>query len=382
MPTFQKKWSGSWMKQWFYVKNDLSEREDVKGVIHRPIRKRFGIRRPSIAGGNKAQSCLLAFNTVCSYIGTRDLVQEHIAFKVWPLVNYWEMPKETAASSSEGGLVYLKYTYRYRSQFSEPNGEWLEAVEATNDELLGAYSKVEDEAMNTALGARGKRRLNKVFDVIGFIYLDYCFLARKQETKRKIASTTSFDVPKAKKTKALTHRPKLHSLERAAALPATEKMEVVEYAEATPSALEIILTEVVEAATAQLEKELESSRAEGQPKLQSPAAMTGLSMAITTSAATPRKGRRMASVLDNVLKPSKVSAPASSKVFEDKIEELGEAVAASTSPACAEAGPSKTKPMEQVKESLPEKLTLPIPEAASHGDFGYIVRHASGKQLS
>jgi hypothetical protein len=25
IPTFRKKWSGSWMKQWFYVKNDLSE---------------------------------------------------------------------------------------------------------------------------------------------------------------------------------------------------------------------------------------------------------------------------------------------------------------------------------------------------------------------
>jgi hypothetical protein len=28
------------------------------------------------------------------------------------------------------------------------------------------------------------------------------------------------------------------------------------------------------------------------------------------------------------------------------------------------------------------KITLPIPEETSHGDFGYIVRHALGKQLS
>jgi hypothetical protein len=47
----------------------------------------------------------MAFNTICTYIGTRDFVQEHITFKVWPLVNEWEMPKETAASSSQGGLV-------------------------------------------------------------------------------------------------------------------------------------------------------------------------------------------------------------------------------------------------------------------------------------
>jgi hypothetical protein len=39
--------------------------------------------------------------------------------------------------------------------------------------------KAEDEVMNTAFGARGKRRLNRVFDVIEFVYPDYCFLARK-----------------------------------------------------------------------------------------------------------------------------------------------------------------------------------------------------------
>jgi hypothetical protein len=59
------------------------------------------------------------------------------------------MPKEIVASSSEGGLVYLKYTYRYRSQFSEPNDEWLEAIEAISEELLWAYMKDEDEAMDT-----------------------------------------------------------------------------------------------------------------------------------------------------------------------------------------------------------------------------------------
>jgi hypothetical protein len=43
VPTFRKKWPGSWMKQWFYVKNDLVEREDVKDVIQCPIQSHFGI---------------------------------------------------------------------------------------------------------------------------------------------------------------------------------------------------------------------------------------------------------------------------------------------------------------------------------------------------
>jgi hypothetical protein len=85
------------------------------------------------------------------------------------------MPKEAAAGSRQNGLVYLKYTFRYMSQFDEPNDDWLDAIEATSDELLGAYSKAEDEAMTIAFGARGKKRLNRVFDVIEFVYPDYCY---------------------------------------------------------------------------------------------------------------------------------------------------------------------------------------------------------------
>jgi hypothetical protein len=85
------------------------------------------------------------------------------------------MPKEATAGSSQSGLVYLKYTFRYRSQFEEPNDDWLDAIEATSDELLGAYSRAEDEAMTVAFSAREEKRLNRVFDVIGFVYPDYCF---------------------------------------------------------------------------------------------------------------------------------------------------------------------------------------------------------------
>jgi hypothetical protein len=119
---------------------------------------------------NNVQACQVAFNIVCTYIGTRDLVQEHIAYKVWPLASEWETPKEATAGCSQGGLIYLKYTFRFRNQFDKPNDDWLDVVEATSDEILGVYSKAEDEAMTTAFGTRGKKRLNMVFDVIGFVY--------------------------------------------------------------------------------------------------------------------------------------------------------------------------------------------------------------------
>jgi hypothetical protein len=90
-------------------------------------------------------------------------------------VESWDMPKETTAESSEGGLVRLKYTFGFREKFDEPNDDWLKCIETTSDELLGTYSKAEDDALSAAIGGRGKKRLNRVFDAIGFIYPDYLY---------------------------------------------------------------------------------------------------------------------------------------------------------------------------------------------------------------
>jgi hypothetical protein len=157
VPTFRKRWPGAWMEEWFYVKNDLKAREDIKEVIMRPIWSRFGLRKSKVELDDAAEACQKAFSTVCSFIGTRDLIQEHIAFRVWPLVENWETPKETITNSSEGGLVRLKYTFRFGDKFDEPNNDWLKCIETTSDELLGAYSKAEDNALSTAFDGQGKR---------------------------------------------------------------------------------------------------------------------------------------------------------------------------------------------------------------------------------
>jgi hypothetical protein len=118
------------------------------------------------------------------------------------------MPKEATARSSQGGLIYLKYTFKYKSQFDEPNDDWLDAIEATSDESLGAYSRAEDDAMTAAFEGRGKKRLNRVFDVIGFVYTNYLYPSRKQGKKRRVAASAISTTPKPKKVKVLTHRPK------------------------------------------------------------------------------------------------------------------------------------------------------------------------------
>jgi hypothetical protein len=214
VPTFQKRWPEAWMEEWFYVKNDLKAREDIKEVIMRPIWSRFGLQRPKVEVDDAAEACQKAFGTICFFIGTRDLIQEHIAFRVWPLVESWKMPKETITTSSEGDLVRLKYTFRYEDKFDEPNNDWLKCIEATSDELLGANSKAEDNALSAAFGGRGKKRLNRVFDAIGFVYPDYRYPLWGQGKNRKAATsaTPNEPVPKGKKLKVLTHRPRYQNL--------------------------------------------------------------------------------------------------------------------------------------------------------------------------
>jgi hypothetical protein len=160
------------MKEWFYVKNDLKAQEDIKDIIMRPIWQRFGLRKPKVDVDEAVEECQRAFGVVCSFIGTRDLVQEHIAFRVWPLVEKWEMPKETITKPDEGGLIRMKFTFRYEGKFVEPDDDWLKCIEATSDELLGPYSKAEDTALSAAFGGRKKKRFNQVFDAIGFVYPD------------------------------------------------------------------------------------------------------------------------------------------------------------------------------------------------------------------
>jgi hypothetical protein len=105
-------------------------------------------------------------------------------------------------------------TFRYGDKFDEPNDDWLRCIEATSDELHGPYSKAEDNALSASFGGREKKRLNRVFDAIGFVYPDYCYQLRGRGKKRKTAAlartvasaTPDEPAPKSKKLKVLTHR--------------------------------------------------------------------------------------------------------------------------------------------------------------------------------
>jgi hypothetical protein len=387
VPTFWKRWPGAWMEECFYVKNDLNAREDIKEIIQRPIWSCFGLRRSKVEIDDVVEACQMAFSTVCSFIGTRDLIQEHIAFRVWPLVESWEMPKETITNSGEGNLVRLKYTFRFGDKFDEPNDDWLKCIEATSDELLGSYSKAEDNALSVAFGGRNKKRLNRVFDAIGFIYPDYCYLLRGQWIKRKIAASGKIAAsaitpePKGKRMKVLTHRSCY--IERAmipefgeGASSAAKAKEIVPIMQSIVEPSVVPKITIVEPAKAEdnKAKEPQVERVTKMPEILSPLTEATLLKVQKASAMTPNR-RTMANVLDVVLKTTKALSPApAKKVAPTKAKSQAETETRQAEAevrqvqAETEAGPSvptETEPAapkeKATEQTAPEKIEILAP---------------------
>jgi hypothetical protein len=122
---------------------------------------------------------------VSEHIGTRDLVQEYLANRVFPMLKEWNMPK-LKGEKKKNELVRLPYHFKFKKHFKEPCQEWLEMIEAMCNEILGNYTKKEDQLMTVAFGTRPKRRLNRVMDALKFEYPDYERLSKGAEgPKRK-----------------------------------------------------------------------------------------------------------------------------------------------------------------------------------------------------
>jgi Rieske Fe-S protein len=71
---YRSKWPNEWAKVWFYMKNDLTAQVDIKGIIQTPVATSFGYKKPTHYINFEAQAAIVAFNAICTHIGTRDLV--------------------------------------------------------------------------------------------------------------------------------------------------------------------------------------------------------------------------------------------------------------------------------------------------------------------
>jgi hypothetical protein len=172
--SYRTKWPTGWKNEWFYVKADEKKREKLKKLVLSPLSLSFGLTRPlcRMELGSPCQQAVAEFRVVAEQIGTRDLVQEYLAYRVFPTLSEWNMPK-LKGTKEKKELVRLPYKFKFEKQFKGPCQEWLEMIETMCNEILGNYTKKEDQLMTAAFGTRPKRRLNRVMDALNFEYPDY-----------------------------------------------------------------------------------------------------------------------------------------------------------------------------------------------------------------
>jgi hypothetical protein len=208
-------------------------------------------------------------------------VQEFLAFKVFPTMREWEMPK-LEGEKKKGELVRLPYYYKFKKHFKKPCQEWLDTIEIMCNDILGNYSKKEDQLMTAAFGSRPKRRLNRVLDALNFDYPDYEQLGGDAEgpKRKRIASALDKESTKlAKKKKEISEKlspeskvaaprkRKVVSPKPASPKPKTSIRE--EEAPATPSAAAVeeilkVMTEPLPVKLSPLAPELTKFFSEGQ----------------------------------------------------------------------------------------------------------------------
>jgi hypothetical protein len=230
--SYRSKWAAGWKSEWFYVKID----DDKEKLVQSPLELIFGETRPrcNMTPEGPTQQAIDEFRIIAEHIGTRDLVQEFLAFKVFPSLKEWEMPK-LKGKKKEGELVRLPYYFKFKKYFKTPCQEWLDTIEVMCNEILGNYSKKEDQLMTAAFGTRPKRRLNRVLDALGFEYPDYDNLnknagGQKRKRTTEASNKDEEDTPKkkiSKKKKASSPKRKMSDGEKSPASPSATDVEAI-----------------------------------------------------------------------------------------------------------------------------------------------------------
>jgi hypothetical protein len=214
------------------------------------------------------------------------------------------------------------------------------------------------------------------------------------EKREKTASSATTVVPKGKKIKVLTHRPRY-----------IETAVVPEFGEGTSSAAEaeqaapaarsaegsIVLPKVPIVGPAETKddaaREPKLQKTVMMPQILSPPAEAGLPKVTRAPVTTPKR-RRMASVLDAVVETTRGLTPAPVKKVAKAATAHTETKAGPSVPAEMKLAATEQRAKEEspdtgiaLEKSMAKEARSPAPEAPSEG-LDYIVRHASGKILS
>jgi uncharacterized protein YkwD len=326
-------------------------------------------------------------------VSTRDLVQEYLANRVFPTSSGWGMPKKKDGGKKHE-LVRLPYKFKFEKQFKKPCKEWLEMIETMCNEILGNYTKKEDQLMTASFGTRPKRRLHRVMDALNFEYPYYERLDKgaKGVKRKRIVSILNRQAVRLvkedenilKKAKSAPEPKVAISKKRKLDMTPSAEPRVVETREeapSTPSAAEV--AEILKVMTDSLPIKLLSSlgpeltkflqkkdqpsaakeKAEGQKKRR----IVNVMQAIDRTPPLASASRMVHAASDEAIAAAKAAKLVTTMSGIDKL--ISDMVAEETAVT-----------VEENMAAVPDKGKEVVD--ASSGEKGFDLRHLSGQELS
>jgi hypothetical protein len=240
----------------------------------------------------------------------------------------------------------------FKKQFKEPCQEWIEMIEVMCNDILGNYTKKEDQLMTAAFGTRPKRRLNRVMDALDFEYPDYERLSKGAEgSKRKrvvsvmnrqAARMIKEDEKKLKKKKSSPELKVTTSKKRKIATLEPKMAEIEEGAPSTPSATEV--EEILKVMTESLPIKLLSSLGPELTKL-----LQKKDEPSAVKKAVGRKKQRIVTVMQAI---EETPPPASASKITPAAEVARAIEAAPTEATTAEAATAKATNLESTLSDI------------------------------
>jgi hypothetical protein len=232
------------------MKADEKKREKLMTMIMSPLSLSFGVTRPlcNMQLGSPSELAEVEFRVVAKQISTRDLVQEFSANRTYLTSSGWGMPKRKEVGKKHE-LVRLAYHFKFEKKLKKPCKDWLDMIETMCNEILGNYTKKEDQLMTAAFGTQPKQRLNRVMDALNFDFPDFEKLDKEAEgvkrkrvvsiLSRQAARMVKEDEKDSKKTKTAPEPKVAVSKKRKAEAPEPKGTEAREETPSTPPAAEI-----------------------------------------------------------------------------------------------------------------------------------------------
>jgi hypothetical protein len=151
--SFKEQGAENWFRYWFYHSVPLvEERDDSRRIVKRyplaaKMSKNAFICKPEFLSSKSLRTCEKVYKITASMQSARDLCEEYIAARIWPLKKGWNFIRFHERMVRGKSYIFLD-NESFRPKKYSKDAPFVSAVEIKAVEILGKFLKKEKDLMD------------------------------------------------------------------------------------------------------------------------------------------------------------------------------------------------------------------------------------------